>query len=509
MSIERTFKLKEVRTIIRRLEKLNCTQATINCDYINAISYQDIIELYVYLQGVKKTQWQDAYGNKKEAAKPYMAIWNIFIDVISCVFIGLKYYLLTFFISLKRERTFHISTISKILYARTDHWFNLKAGGSVGHTSGVIDALRELDIDVKIVSSDFLTDVNNDKDFTLLRPYYGCGRNIPPLCEFLYSDICNKTITQQIKAHAIDAVYHRMSFGNLGVLMASLNSNIPYIVEFNGPLVWVSKNWETRTNIFHYIAQYIEKVILRSAYLIVTTSEPNKTILLNYGVDHKKILVNPNGVDERKFHPNINPFHLRKKLNTVDNITIGFIGTFSHWHGAEILAKAYSKLLKSTPHYRGQVKLIMIGDGLFKPQCEEILQAEIMAGHAVFTGVIRQQSAPEYLASCDILVSPHVPNTDGTEFFGSPTKLFEYMAMGKAIVASKLAQIGDVMVHEKTALLVTPDDVDELEAALKKLICSKKLRDELGQNARHIVLEHYTWQKHAERIIQKAKELND
>ena len=68
--------------------------------------------------------------------------------------------------------------------------------------------------------------------------------------------------------------------------------------------------------------------------------------------------------------------------------------------------------------------------------------------------------------ACDILLSPHVPMSDGSEFFGSPTKLFEYMAMGKAIVASRLGQIADVLDDEETALLIEPGDARKLAEAM-------------------------------------------
>ena len=62
-------------------------------------------------------------------------------------------------------------------------------------------------------------------------------------------------------------------------------------------------------------------------------------------------------------------------------------------------------------------------------------------------------------ATSDVLVSPHVANADGTPFFGSPTKIFEYMGLGKPIVASDLNQIGEVIEHERSGLLCPPGDV--------------------------------------------------
>jgi glycosyltransferase involved in cell wall biosynthesis len=107
------------------------------------------------------------------------------------------------------------------------------------------------------------------------------------------------------------------------------------------------------------------------------------------------------------------------------------------------------------------------------------------------------------MAACDILVSPHVPNPDGTPFFGSPTKLFEYMAMGKGIVASDLDQIGEVLEHDRTAWLVKPGDVNSLMHGLKVLIDSPELRERLGETARKKAIAKHTWKEHTQKIIEK------
>ena len=90
---------------------------------------------------------------------------------------------------------------------------------------------------------------------------------------------------------------------------------------------------------------------------------------------------------------------------------------------------------------------------------------------------------------------------DNHPFFGSPTKLFEYMAMGKAIAASALDQIAEVLEHGRTALLVAPGDSVELAAAIRRLAGDPPLRAELGRNARAAALARHTWRQNAARVL--------
>jgi glycosyltransferase involved in cell wall biosynthesis len=90
---------------------------------------------------------------------------------------------------------------------------------------------------------------------------------------------------------------------------------------------------------------------------------------------------------------------------------------------------------------------------------------------------------------------------DGSEFFGSPTKLFEYIAMGKGIIASRLGQIGEVLVDEKTALLVEPGDERELAKAILRLSSSRELRESLGAAARGAAIAEHTWKHNAQRVL--------
>ena len=120
----------------------------------------------------------------------------------------------------------------------------------------------------------------------------------------------------------------------------------------------------------------------------------------------------------------------------------------------------------------------------------------------IFTGTVAHERVPQLLDACDILVSPHIPLADGSDFFGSPTKVFEYMAMGKGIVASRLGQIGEVLEADETALLVEPGNVDELARAIVKLVESPGLRARLGARAREVAIQKHTWRRNAQRVLE-------
>ncbi len=291
-------------------------------------------------------------------------------------------------------------------------------------------------------------------------------------------------------------IYQRYSLDDYTGALLSKKLNLPFILEYNGSDVWVAKHWGTPL-FFEKMAEKIEIANLKAADLIVVVSKPLRDELLKRGIQADKILVNPNGVDESKYRPEIDGKAIRDKYQLGDKSVIGFIGTFGKWHGAEVLAEAIKGVIKT----RHNVHFLFVGDGITMPMVKEIIERDDVSLYVTFTGLVPQDEAPEYLAACDILVSPHVPNADGTPFFGSPTKLFEYMAMGKAIVASDLDQIGEVLEHKKTARMVKPGDVKDLAVGIIKLVEDEKLRIRLGRNAREEVVAKYTWTEHVRKIL--------
>ncbi|MFW5803931.1 MAG: glycosyltransferase family 4 protein [bacterium] len=401
-----------------------------------------------------------------------------------------------------------------IIYLRTVYWFNLKSGGSVGHTSGVINALKKKH-NVRIIS--------NDKLFNVKHPV----EIIQPVKLLLIPDQLNEIfynfkITRKLKDISnIDFIYHRYSgFSNCGAKLSKKHS-VPLVLEFNSSEVWKLKNWQAKRNPFLDfiikafkllvllpIAKRNENLNLRQASLIVVVSNVLKENLIEQGINSEKILVNPNGIDIDEFNPGLEKDdRLEKKMGLKGYFVFGFIGTFGYWHGIIEFAEAIIDFFTNHPDLTRKIKFLLIGNGVLFNEVKKIIDRSAFSKNVVFTGEVEQYKAPGYLTLCDVLVSPHKPNKDGTKFFGSPTKLFEYMALGKPIIASDLDQIGEILEHEKTACLVEPGNIKELSNALYKLFHNFEKYKKMGQQSFYEVSTKYTWEHHVTKILDKLDEL--
>src|SRR5689334_8945077 len=158
-------------------------------------------------------------------------------------------------------------------------------------------------------------------------------------------------------------------------------------------------------------------------------------------MDSSRILVTPNGADLDAYAPGAPEERksVRASLGfTPADRAVGFTGTFGGWHGIDVLSEAIPRVCADSP----AAKFLLIGDGVFKHQVEKAVSEAGLGPRVVDKGRVPQAEGARLMKACDIYVSPHSAHMVDSKFFGSPTKVFEYMGMAGGIVASDLEQIG-------------------------------------------------------------------
>ena len=389
---------------------------------------------------------------------------------------------------------------TRVVYLRATPGPGTQAGGAASHIKGVVEALRGLGVELEIISNDAIAGFDSrGKGFTIIPPETIGGTRA--LFDIHNNLVFTRAAVPLIERAQPDFIYQRYARFSWAGVAGAVRTGRPLFLEYNGSEVWVGKHWD-RVGSLALLERY-EQLNLRAAARIFVVSDVERKNLEARGVAAEKIILNPNAVDVQLFRPGIGGAAKRRELGIKEtDLVAGFVGTFGPWHGVVELAKAMKLIPASVP-----LRFLFVGSGSLRGEVERLLQAERDSGRVIFTGAVEHGEVPVLLDACDILVAPHVPLADGSDFFGSPTKIFEYMAMGKAIVASRLGQIGEVLSDDETALLVTPGNVKELTAALIKMTETDSLRARLGENARAAAVREHTWTHNAKRVLQAYESL--
>jgi glycosyltransferase involved in cell wall biosynthesis/ubiquinone/menaquinone biosynthesis C-methylase UbiE len=407
------------------------------------------------------------------------------------------------------ERPLHETGV----YFRTDFWAPIVSGGSYGHTCYVAKELaRRTDRFVAILGHRFpLLDKlgvhqvvpeppgRDGAEPTIIRAtphYYGL-------------------LKTTLEALAPAYIYERLCLGNYTGALLSRELGIPYIVEYNGSEVSMMRSFAGQRYAYETLYIRAEQAAFRQATLISVVSQVIRDSLVERGVDPARILVNPNGADLDAYRPvsDEEKLALQRELHLdTGECVVGFTGTFGGWHGIDVLAASIPEICRRCPG----VRFLLIGDGSFKQLITDAVEQHQLQDRVLSVGRVPQEEGARLLRACDVYVSPHNAHMVDSRFFGSPTKLFEYMAMGGAIVATRLEQIGEVLspgldaraldaqttVGSARAVLCQPGSVEEFTDAVVFLAEHGALRAQLGRNARQAVELEYSWSRHVERLWQ-------
>jgi glycosyltransferase involved in cell wall biosynthesis len=350
-------------------------------------------------------------------------------------------------------------------YLRTDFWAHIESGGSYGHTCYVAKELAAVterlicflvqryrlldDFGVQQIVLDPPGPTASEDDIVSATPHF--VRILRPAFELVRPAY----------------IYERLCLGNYAGALLSQSLRIPYIVEYNGSEISMRRSFDGTG--YEYEDEYVkaEEFAFKQATMISVISEEVRASLVARQVDPAKILVNPNGADLQAYAPADAAERARVRASCGLDTTapvIGFTGTFGGWHGVDVLAAAIPEICRQAP----AVRFLLIGDGNYKHLVDTQVAHHGLDDRVHRVGRVPQSEGARLLRACDIFVSPHSSHMVDSRFFGSPTKVFEYMAMGGAIVASDLEQIGQALSPALTAA--------DLEASRRVLRAGRRRR---------------------------------
>jgi glycosyltransferase involved in cell wall biosynthesis len=105
---------------------------------------------------------------------------------------------------------------------------------------------------------------------------------------------------------------------------------------------------------------------------------------------------------------------------------------------------------------------------------------------------------PGHLTSLNVAVAPYLASS---QFYFSPLKVFEYMACGRAIVASSIGQLASIIDHGHNGMLYPPGDMNGLFETLLNLAERPELVETLGYAARETAIQSHSWQQVVETVL--------
>ncbi len=296
---------------------------------------------------------------------------------------------------------------------------------------------------------------------------------------------------RQLKACNADMVLTRYNWNTLSIIWAARSLKIPVLLEINSP------DEEDRGMHFYRLPGmayfFSTPRALRLANGGFAVSEALAQQFRPRLPANKPVVSIPNGVDIAQFDPTLDGVSLRASLGIANtDVVIGFVGSFAPWHGLEMLFDTFVELrAQGLP-----VHLLLVG----QPRVDagdwlHVAQSDKYQPHVTFAGHVAQARINEYLAAMDIAV------LSNSAWYCSPLKVFEYMAMAKAIVAVATAPVREMLADEHEGLLFEQGNRAALCEQLQRLVNDAELRARLGAAARHKVATEYTWADNARRVM--------
>jgi len=373
-----------------------------------------------------------------------------------------------------------------------DHSLPAVSGYSI-RSHNVLRAQRALGIDASAVAHSSrvarITEESIDGVCYTLLPT-AQPRSSTPLSSTIRMTRLARHLRHHVQRHGVQLLHaHTPVLNGIPALWAARRGKIPVVYEMRGlwELTAVERHLHSARALRFRVTQGLETWLIRRVTALLVISQGLKDEALRRGVAERNIFRALNGVDTERFHPLPRDQALVRQHGLAEHLVIGYIGFFFAYEGVEVLVRAFARIAAALP----QCRLLLVGGGEEEGALRALAAHLGVASMVQFTGVVRHEDVQRWYSVCDVLVYPR--RRGKLTAVVTPMKPLEAMAMAKAIVASAVGGLQELIRDGETGLLCESEDPAALAAALAALATDPQRRAALGEAARRFVCAERDW----------------
>ena len=285
------------------------------------------------------------------------------------------------------------------------------------------------------------------------------------------------SVSDMVSAGGYDLVYERYSLFSTVIA----ECGVPGILEVNAPLI--DEQRTHRVLVDEQAADAALQEQVQAALATICVSDPVRDWVIAR-TEGTRVFTVPNGVNVHRITP---------QPESPGAPVVTFVGTLKPWHGVDVLLRARAQAHKDW-------KLRIIGDGPMRAELDDL--ARSLGIDVDFRGAVAPDAIPQHMAGTAIGVAPYpAMDTDSDQYF-SPLKVYEYMAAGLPVVASRVGQLPEIM--GESAYLVPPSDPEALAEALDALVANPVERARVGSDNRRQAEREHSWTGTVDHILAHA-----
>jgi glycosyltransferase involved in cell wall biosynthesis len=362
--------------------------------------------------------------------------------------------------------------------------------GQAVHMDELLAALRQLGHEIVVVGPARTARVEFGGESGLIA---SLKRHLPAalyeILEFGYNFVALPRLWAAVRREKPDAIYERYNLFSIAGATLRRFHEMPLLLEVNAP-IFEERLTENGLSLWRFAA-WTQRVAWRGADHVLPVTNILADYIRRADVPEHRIAIIPNGIDGDKFGIAPDRDEAKRRLGLAGKLVLGFTGFVRAWNNLDRIIDLLAPL--SREH---DVHLVIVGDGPVRAALEEQAKRLGVADRLTITGIVPRDAVVAHIAAFDVALQP------GVTAYASPLKLFEYMAIGLAIVAPDQPNIREVLTHESDSLLVDPSRPGDLAAAMERLCRDPTLRAKLGAAA-HATIERrgFTWIGNARRVL--------